>query len=108
MCGACLDLGTIHEQRRRASERAAKFSAKIQMRLDAQMRKNWELVLGTILDSKEEVGATVTRLLQESQKIKQIKKKEDKAISNLSKQIKITLRGLWQKRVPGSGESKGS
>lgn len=83
------DLGTIHEQRRLASERAAEKAAKIQERLDAQMRKNWELVLGTKVDSKEEVEAKVTRLLQESQKNKKIKNKEDKAISYLWKQIKL-------------------
>ena len=61
------DLGAIHEQRRRASERAAEKTAKTQEHLDAQMRKNWGLVLGTKVDSKEEVEATATRLLQESQ-----------------------------------------
>ena len=68
-------LGAIHEQRRRASERAAEKAAVIQESLDAEMRKNWEIVLGTRVDSKEEVEATVTRLLQDSQKNKQIKTK---------------------------------
>ena len=82
-------LGAIHEQRRRASERAAEKAAKTQEGLDAEMRKNWDLVLGTKVDSKEEVEATVTLLLQESQKNKQIKEREDKGIRFLRKQIEL-------------------
>ena len=38
-------------------------AAKIQERLDAHMRKNLVLVLGTKVDSKEVVETKVTRLL---------------------------------------------
>ena len=82
-------LGAIHEQMRRASERAAEKAAKIQEGLDAEMRKNWDLVLGTKVDSKEDVKAAVTQLLQESQKNKQNKEWEEKAIRYLRKQIKL-------------------
>ena len=72
-------LGAIYEQRCRASERAAEKAAKTQERLDAQMRKSRGLVLGIKVDSKEELDATATCLLQDPQKNKQINKnKEDK------------------------------
>ena len=47
------------------------------------MHKNWELVLSSIVDSKEVVETTVTRLLHESQKNKQIKNKWNKSINYL-------------------------
>ena len=72
------------------------------------MRKNCKPELGTKWDLKGEVEATATQLLQYSQKNKQIKNKEGKAISYLWKQIKKALRGLWQKRVPSSEEGQGS